>query len=182
MFPDYELTSPDRVGFQSCSRMFDTPSYIPPIASRCAFRKPLPSVGSGGAVEAPPPESWAVVEGVRVTSTRRSPWIWWFFRGQGASQVPTVKKQKAEKVFGQDFPLSPEVGKPLWGWPKKAGTNHCNSCCCGTVCAWFPSGGTDKKPPRARGYAEDDIVGGMCGVGGEAGPLELKAGSNGAVR
>lgn len=46
----------------------------------------------------------------------------------------------------------------------------------------FLSGGTDKKPPRARGYAEDDIVGGICGEGGKAGPRELKAGSNGAVR
>lgn len=46
----------------------------------------------------------------------------------------------------------------------------------------FLAGGTDKKPPRARGYAEDDLVGGICGEGGEAGPWELKPGNNGAVR
>ncbi|CAM9295206.1 unnamed protein product [Ectocarpus sp. 12 AP-2014] len=43
-------------------------------------------------------------------------------------------------------------------------------------------GGTDKTPPRARGFAEDDIVGGICGEGGKGGPWELRPGSNGAVR
>ncbi|CAM9728738.1 unnamed protein product [Scytosiphon promiscuus] len=44
------------------------------------------------------------------------------------------------------------------------------------------SGGTNKAPPRARGFSEDDIVGGICGEGGEAGPSDIKPGNNGAVR
>ncbi|CAM9256179.1 unnamed protein product [Ascophyllum nodosum] len=43
-------------------------------------------------------------------------------------------------------------------------------------------GGTDRAPPRARGRDEDDIVGGVCGAGGKAGPWELNPGKNGAVR
>ncbi|CAN0480004.1 unnamed protein product, partial [Hapterophycus canaliculatus] len=43
-------------------------------------------------------------------------------------------------------------------------------------------GGINKTPPRARGFSEEDIVGGVCGEGGEARPSEITPGSNGAVR
>eukprot|EP00904_Undaria_pinnatifida_P002729 jgi/Undpi1/12457/HiC_scaffold_5.g02128.m1 len=43
-------------------------------------------------------------------------------------------------------------------------------------------GGTDRTPPRARGFSEADILDGICGEGGKAGPRELNPGNNGAVR
>lgn len=70
-----------------------------------------------------------------------------------------------------------------WQQPGLVGNQNCRNYIAGTdEPSLLLSGGTDKKPPRARGYAEDDIVGGTCGEGGKAGPWGLKAGSNGAVR
>lgn len=44
------------------------------------------------------------------------------------------------------------------------------------------AGGADRVPPRARGAAVDDIVGGICGEGGTSGPFDLNPGKSGAVR